>query len=48
MPECPIPMRLCCEGCGELHIDEGEFERARMRLLELAPDRIDGLMRGLT
>ena len=21
----PIPMRLCCEGCGELHIDEGEF-----------------------
>jgi len=21
----PIPMRLCCEACGELHIDEGEF-----------------------
>jgi hypothetical protein len=21
----PIPMRLCCEGCGKLHIDEGEF-----------------------
>ena len=21
----PIPMRLCCEGCGELHVDEGEF-----------------------
>jgi hypothetical protein len=21
----PIPMRLVCEGCGELHIDEGEF-----------------------
>lgn len=21
----PIPMRLICEGCGELHIDEDEF-----------------------
>ncbi len=21
----PIPMRLPCEGCRELHIDEGEF-----------------------
>jgi predicted RNA-binding Zn-ribbon protein involved in translation (DUF1610 family) len=21
----PIPMRLVCEGCGKLHIDEGEF-----------------------
>jgi len=21
----PIPMRLVCEGCGELHIDVGEF-----------------------
>jgi hypothetical protein len=21
----PIPMRLICEGCGKLHIDEGEF-----------------------
>ena len=21
----PIPMRLCCESCGELHLDEGEF-----------------------
>lgn len=21
----PIPMRLCCESCGKLHIDEGEF-----------------------
>jgi hypothetical protein len=21
----PIPMRLCCEGCGTLHVDEGEF-----------------------
>lgn len=21
----PIPMRLPCEGCGKLHIDEGEF-----------------------
>lgn len=21
----PVPMRLACEGCGELHIDEGEF-----------------------
>jgi hypothetical protein len=21
----PVPMRLVCEGCGELHIDEGEF-----------------------
>jgi hypothetical protein len=21
----PIPMRLPCEACGELHIDEGEF-----------------------
>lgn len=21
----PIPMRLTCEGCGRLHIDEGEF-----------------------
>jgi hypothetical protein len=21
----PIPMRLVCEGCGELHIDEGDF-----------------------
>lgn len=25
MFEQPIPMRLCCEGCGKLHIDEGEF-----------------------
>lgn len=25
-PTKPIPMRLICEGCGELHIDEGEFE----------------------
>lgn len=21
----PIPMRLCCERCGEIHVDEGEF-----------------------
>lgn len=21
----PIPMRLPCEACGELHVDEGEF-----------------------
>lgn len=21
----PIPMRLVCEGCGKLHLDEGEF-----------------------
>jgi hypothetical protein len=21
----PIPMRLCCEACGKLHIDVGEF-----------------------
>lgn len=21
----PIPMRLVCEACGKLHIDEGEF-----------------------
>jgi hypothetical protein len=21
----PVPMRLACEGCGKLHIDEGEF-----------------------
>jgi hypothetical protein len=21
----PIPMRLVCESCGKLHIDEGEF-----------------------
>ena len=21
----PIPIRLACPGCGELHIDEGEF-----------------------
>lgn len=25
MTDQPIPMRLCCEGCGKLHIDEGEF-----------------------
>ncbi len=25
LPAVPIPMRLCCEGCGKLHIDEGEF-----------------------
>lgn len=24
-PPAPIPMRLICEGCGELHIDEAEF-----------------------
>jgi hypothetical protein len=24
-PTTPIPMRLCCEDCGKLHIDEGEF-----------------------
>ncbi len=22
----PLELRLCCEHCGELHIDEGEFE----------------------
>ena len=21
----PIPMRLICPGCGELHVDDGEF-----------------------
>ncbi len=21
----PMPMRLCCEACGKLHIDEGQF-----------------------
>ena len=21
----PIPIRLCCESCGQLHIDEGEW-----------------------
>lgn len=21
----PVPMRIVCEGCGQLHIDEGEF-----------------------
>lgn len=25
MTDSPIPMRLCCEACGTLHIDEGEF-----------------------
>lgn len=25
-PEEPIPMRLICPECGELHVDEGEFE----------------------
>lgn len=25
MTDSPIPMRLCCEGCGKLRIDEGEF-----------------------
>jgi rubredoxin len=24
--EAPIPMRLLCPSCGQLHIDEGEFE----------------------
>lgn len=24
-PDTPIPMRLVCPRCGELHIDEGEF-----------------------
>lgn len=24
-PEAPIPMRLHCPDCGELHVDRGEF-----------------------
>lgn len=23
--EAPVPMRMACPACGELHIDEGEF-----------------------